>query len=150
MSMIGEPARESFLYYLWQNRSFEHHDLRTLCGRRVEILEKGRQNHDSGPDFLDALLRIDGELKRGDVEIHSVAGDWFAHRHHQDPRYNSVLLHVVTMDCKQNFETLCENGGTVPILNLDHYLEQAAEELESYTEYRPESRFRRDCVCPGR
>ena len=132
--MISEPARESFLYYLWQNRSFKDHDLRTLCGCQIEIVEKGQQNYDAGPDFLNALLRVDGELKRGDVEIHSVAGDWYSHGHHHDPRYNSVLLHVVTMNCKQDFVTRCENGKTVPVLNLDDYLEKAAEELETFTE----------------
>lgn len=136
MNRVEEPARESFLYYLWQNRSFKEHDLKTLCGKKVEVLEKGKQNYDAGPDFLNALLRIDGDLYRGDVEIHSVAGDWYAHGHHTDPRYNSVLLHVVTMNCKQAFITRCENGKTVPILNLDYYLEKAAKDLESYSEHQ--------------
>ena len=130
MNRINEPAREGFLYHLWQQRSF-HGPLSTVDGRRIEILERGEQNHDAGPDFLRALIIIDGEMKRGDVEIHPLAGDWFAHGHHKDPRYNNVILHVVTMHCPADFRTLRQDGETIPTLNLDQFLEKSAEELEA-------------------
>ncbi len=136
MNKIKEPAREGFLYHLWLNRSFEKYDLTTHDGHTVEIIEKGIRNYDAGPDFLNALVRLDGELLRGDIEIHSIAGDWYAHGHHRDPRYNNVILHVVTMSCPANFRTLLENGTNIPALNLDDYLEKTAEELELYSDLK--------------
>ncbi len=130
MTKIKEPAREGFLYHLWLERTFESIDLRTIDGQPVEILEKGERNFDAGPDFLNALVRIDDQLLRGDVEIHSIAGDWYAHGHHNDPRYNNVVLHIVTMECPASFRSIRQNGTLIPTLNLDAFLEKPAEELE--------------------
>lgn len=130
MDHVEEPAREGFLYHLWVERPFNSALLRTVDGRPVEIIEKGVRNNDAGPDFLNALVKIDEELKRGDVEIHPVAGDWYAHGHHRDPKYNRVVLHVVTLDCPAVFRTINAEGALIPTLNMDDYLEKSAEELE--------------------
>jgi len=130
MDKVEEPAREGFLYQLWLERGFSSQSLRTVDGRAVEVREKGARNYDAGPDFLDALIVIGGEMLRGDIEIHPVAGDWFLHGHHRDPRYNSVVLHVVTMDCPANFRTLRQDGTLVPTLNLDAFLEMPADQLQ--------------------
>lgn len=130
-----EPAREGFLYHLWLNREFKNIHLQTICGHKIEILEKGQRNYNAGPDFLNALLRIDSTLKRGDIEIHPVAGDWYAHGHQEDPRYNNVILHLVTMNCPKDFITRKKNGAFVHTMNLDDYLEKTAEELELECDY---------------
>ena len=130
MDHIEEPAREGFLYHLWVERPFQNVPLRTVDGRTIVILEKGVRNRDAGPDFLDALIKIDDRLQRGDVEIHPVAGDWYAHGHHRDPKYNRVVLHVVTLDCPTVFRTINAEGAAVATLNMDDYLEKSAEELE--------------------
>ena len=137
MSKIEEPAREGFLYHLWLDRTFDAVSLFTIDGLPVEILEKGVRNYDAGPDFLNALVRLGSDLSRGDVEIHSIAGDWYAHGHHNDPRYNDVVLHIVTMDCPSTFRTIRQNGGAIPTLNLDSFLEKSAEELEDEVEIQP-------------
>ncbi|MBN1464708.1 DUF2851 family protein [candidate division KSB1 bacterium] len=129
MNKIEEPAREGFLYHLWLDRQLTV-NLRTIDGRALEILEKGVRNYDAGPDFLDALIRIDSQLERGDIEIHPIAGDWYAHGHHRDPRYNNVILHLVTMECPPTFRTIRQDAALIPTLNLDTYLEKTAEELE--------------------
>ena len=134
MDKIEEPAREGFLYFLWVERQFAPNTLRTIDGRTVEIIEKGERNYDAGPDFLNALIRLDSQLVRGDVEIHPIAGDWYAHGHHRDARYNNVILHLVTLDCPPAFRTIRANGTCVPTLNLDEFLEKSAEELELETE----------------
>lgn len=139
MDKIEEPAREGFLYHLWVERQFAPRALVTIDGRAVDILEKGERNYDAGPDFLNALLRIDSELQRGDVEIHPIAGDWYAHGHHRDARYNNVILHVVTLDCPKAFRTIRANGTLVPTLNLDEFLEKSAEELEIETDIQTTS-----------
>lgn len=129
MNHIQEPAREGFLYHLWLDREFNQH-LTTINGEAVDILEKGERNYDGGPDFLNALIRFNSNLLRGDIEIHSLAGDWYAHGHHRDPHYNNVILHLVTMDCPSSFRTIRADGEQVPTLNLDSILEKSAEELE--------------------
>jgi hypothetical protein len=130
MDHVEEPAREGFLYHLWVERPFASSALRTVDGRTVEIIEKGVRNNDAGPDFLNALVKVDEQLKRGDVEIHPVAGDWYAHGHHRDPKYNRVILHVVTLNCPAVFRTVNAAGELIPTLNMDDYLEKSAEELE--------------------
>ena len=129
MEKIKEPAREGFLYQIWVERSFNR-PLRTVDGQDVRIVEKGIRNYDAGPDFLNVLINLNGETVRGDIEIHPIAGDWYAHGHHTDPRYNNVILHVVTMACPSSFQTRRQDGRLVPSLNLDDYLEKTAEELE--------------------
>lgn len=131
MAQIKEPAREAFLYHLWESKNFDTRELNTIDGRKIEIRKKGVRNYDSGPDFLDALIFIENRLLRGNIEVHPVAGDWYAHRHHTDPRYNSVVLHVVTMNCPATFKTINQAGQIIPTINLDSFLDKKAEDLES-------------------
>ena len=140
MASIKEPAREGFLYQIWMERPFAGKKLLTTEKKPIEIREKGIRNYDAGPDFLDALIAIEGQLLRGDVEIHPVAGDWYMHQHHKDPRYNRVVLHVVTMHCPSEFRTLAQDGRSIATLNLDDYLEKSAEDLEADSETTPKSR----------
>ena len=68
--------REEFLYYLWENRLLNL-DLKTTEGEDVTILSVGSRNFDSGADFVNARVRINGTLWAGQVEIHVRASDWF-------------------------------------------------------------------------
>jgi hypothetical protein len=94
----------------------------TAEGRHVEVVHPGRVSEDGGPDFRDAVIAIDGERVRGDVELHVRASDWRAHGHHRDPRYNSVILHVVLWS-SGGLPIGLENGKTVPTLVLSQYLD---------------------------
>jgi len=50
----------------------------------------------SGPDFTGSIFQLEGQPpEKGDVEIHVHATDWTRHRHHKDPAYDSVRLHVM-------------------------------------------------------
>ena len=86
---------EEFLHYIWQYALYDSADLVTTCGKSIEVVFAGRYNRDAGPDFLEARLNIDGVLWVGHVEIHINASDWTVHKHHKDPAYNPVILHVV-------------------------------------------------------
>lgn len=91
-------------------------------GQRYQLLFAGRSGGPAGPDVRDAvLLRLasdgDGERLVGDVEFHTRAGGWHAHRHHSDPRYNHVILHVV-LRCDGLQPTRCQDGRLVPVCSL--------------------------------
>lgn len=101
--------KEDFIYYLWENRLLSK-DLATVDGEPVYVISVGVRNYDSGPDFLDAHVRIGKTLWVGHVEIHVNASDWFRHGHQNDDAYNNVILHVVY--CNDN-ERL-----TIPTLEI--------------------------------
>lgn len=86
------------MQYIWQHRLLRPGVMATVDGRRVDIIDPGRLNTASGPDFFNAKVRIGGDLWVGDVEIHVRASDWHRHGHDGDPAYESVVLHVVDAD----------------------------------------------------
>jgi len=87
---------ERFLQALWNEQRFRP-ELRLTDGRRLEVVSPGTWNVEAGPDFKNALLRIDGFLCSGDVEIHRAVSDWRRHGHDCDPAYAGVVLHAVWM-----------------------------------------------------
>lgn len=109
------------------SRLWLHHGLlptrgRSTAGEAVELVYRGRWSHGVGPDFRDALVVLGhGPLQRGEVEIHIRASDWQAHGHHRDPRYDSVILHVVMWD-DLGQPALKANGEPVPTIALSEHL----------------------------
>lgn len=90
---------EWILQALWNERYLmERDNLRTVSGKSVEIIHPGNWNVEAGPDFIDAVLRIDNELCRGDIEIHHTPEDWHRHGHTASNGYENVILHVVWKD----------------------------------------------------
>ena len=86
------PDREERLYAQWERSAG-----RTLHGRggSYRILQPGKRNSGPGPDYLGALVAFpDGQLCRGDVEIHLQRAGWYRHSHQWDPRYSELILHV--------------------------------------------------------
>ena len=75
---------ESVLQNIWFNGDFNHKGLRTQSGKYVSILNPGRWIENTGPDFLEAVLKIDGKIIVGSVEIHFELMDWFYHQHHKN------------------------------------------------------------------
>ncbi|MDR1332002.1 MAG: DUF2851 family protein, partial [Tannerella sp.] len=63
------------------------------------------------PDFFNAKIRTGDNIWVGDVEIHERASDWYAHNHHRDKAYDSVILHVVGLNDTPVYRT---NGEPVP------------------------------------
>ncbi len=86
--------KEDFLNYLWENRLLKGR-LETADGLEVEVVKTGFRNADSGPDFLEAQVRIGTTLWAGNVEIHVKSSDWNRHGHMWDKAYDNVVLHVV-------------------------------------------------------
>ena len=121
--------RESFLVHVWNRQLIKRDCLSTVDGRRIEVLHPGHENNDSGPDFCNAIITIDGgNPLKGDVELHISPREWQAHSHHKDPNFNGVILHVVMWDDGKE-ASLLQSGEMVPILALRPYLNGSLKEL---------------------
>lgn len=109
--------KESFLHYVWQNKLFVNTNLLTTDGQRVELVDVGRLNGDSGPDFFNAKVKIDDTLWAGNIEIHVNASDWNRHNHSVDKVYDSVILHVVRVADATIYRT---DGEKIPQLIVQY------------------------------
>src|SRR5688572_29905985 len=90
--------KESVLQYVWQFRRYNASGLTTTTGLPITVIHPGKLNTDSGPDFLNAKIRIGDVEWRGHVEIHIRSSEWLQHGHHHDRKYDNVILHVVYED----------------------------------------------------
>lgn len=88
---------------------------RLESGESVRIIDPGNLNRDSGPDFFNAKVKIDGKLWIGNIEIHMRASDWHRHGHDMDPAYDNVILHVVATS---DTHILRKNGTTIPQMRV--------------------------------
>jgi hypothetical protein len=107
--------KEDLLHYLWKTKKFNLKSLYTEEGDPLEILNFGFHNKDSGPDFLNAQLKISKTHWVGNVEMHVYASDWKKHKHDMDPAYNNVILHVVF---ENDFSIKRKDGSIIPTLVL--------------------------------
>ena len=109
---------EELLIYVWRYKLFSNFNFQTVNNKSIEIISFGTRNYDSGPDFFNAKIRIDGQLWAGNVEMHVNSSDWLKHKHQNDKAYNNVLLHVVYNHNKE-IEVL---GRELPVLELKNYI----------------------------
>lgn len=127
---------EILLHYIWQQRLWASIPQATTDGLAVEILSVGQHNRDAGPDFSHAHVRIGAQEWVGNIEMHIRASDWRHHRHHTNPAYDNVILHVV---CEADEPTYNTRGECIPqcVLRYPHnqdYLSQlfsAAQQMDS-------------------
>ncbi len=106
---------EQFLHYVWKYKLFNTGDLITTDGESVEVVKTGVHNHDAGPDFFNAHVRIANTLWVGNVEIHKQSADWHRHKHHDDKAYDNIVLHVVYED---NAIVQRGSGEVIPTIEL--------------------------------
>lgn len=123
---------ELLLHYCWKHRLFPLRELVTTDGRSVEVIDSGLHNHNAGPDFFNAKVKIGGTLWVGNVEIHDRSNDWFLHGHDKDAAYNNVVLHVAETI---NGDVKTQSGNVPPQMQLsvpqyvkDHYEELLRED----------------------
>jgi hypothetical protein len=106
---------EHLLHYVWKYKLCAPSGLVTTQGLPVTVIDPGIQNTDAGPDFFNAKIRIGETMWVGNVEIHLKASDWFAHNHHKDKAYDSVILHLAGII---DTETDRTNGEAIPQAQL--------------------------------
>jgi len=89
----------------------------------ITILQVGVHNHNTGPDFFNAQIKIAEQLWAGNVEIHIKSSDWFLHNHEQDPNYDNVILHVVW---EHDTEIHRKDNTVIPTLVLKDVVSKSA------------------------
>ena len=104
------------MHYVWKHKLFPLRELETSDGQTVEVIDPGLHNHNAGPDFFNAKVRIGRTLWVGNVEIHDKSSDWYLHGHDKDQRYDNVILHVAGV---LDAEVMNTNGEFVRQMQLD-------------------------------
>jgi hypothetical protein len=107
--------KEDLLQFAWLYKLYSQVDLLTDTNERIEVIDPGQLNHDSGPDFFNAKVIIDSTLWVGNIEIHTFSSDWVKHKHNTNKQYNNVILHVVHYN---DLPTLNEQGIRIPTLEM--------------------------------
>ena len=83
------------MHTIWKYRLLQQQEFTGTRGEAIRVEAVGEHNHDSGPDFFNAKISINGILLAGNVEIHIKTSDWLRHDHQHDKAYNNLVLHVV-------------------------------------------------------
>lgn len=95
-------------------------DFTTLAGDAVHIVQFGVWNRESGPDFVEAAVSINGsEPMRGSIELDPDARDWEHHAHASNPAYENVVLHLFMQTGGGEFFTRTVEHRNVPQVLLD-------------------------------
>lgn len=110
---------ESLLQYIWKNSLFRPGQLVSTEREPVMVIYPGMHNHNAGPDFLEAKIKIGNTFWAGNVELHMRTSDWHKHKHDSNPDYQNIILHVVYEDD----EPL--GGASFSTLELKDHIEEA-------------------------
>lgn len=127
---------EAVIQDLWHRQQFQTDGLKTSDGSQLTVINPGTLNTDSGADFSGACITLasgfasDGVLEwTGDIEVHRSSGEWLLHRHHEDPRYNRVVLHVVLLEDRYTGSLRRSDGTLLPELVLYPLLDSSLRSL---------------------
>jgi hypothetical protein len=127
---------EKLLQYLWNFKVFTHFDFTDTNGDPVEILDFGRWNTDSGPDFLMARIKTKNIILAGNIELHVKSSDWIFHQHSKDPAYQNIILHVVFQNDVDIKDFADQN---IPTLELKDYIDRNV--FQKYENLLKENQF---------
>ena len=120
---------ENFLHFVWKYQKFDSSELETTTHQKLVVFNPGNHNHDSGPDFEEARIKI-GEIEwAGNVEIHLRSSDWDKHKHSENPAYKNVILHVVW----ENDLEIMIDKTPIPTLELKQLIDPKL--ISSYTKH---------------
>jgi len=127
---------EQLLHYVWKHKMFPLGELKTTDGSPVEVIDPGLHNHNSGPDFFNAKVKINQTLWVGNVEIHDKSSDWYLHGHDKDQAYDNVVLHVTG---EPDAEIMNTHGQYIPQVQLavPAVVQENYEELLRTDQYPP-------------
>lgn len=100
-------------------------------GNRVEVICPGRASSGPGRDFTDAVIVVNDEKLVGDIELHVTSDLWQKHRHHINPAYNSIVLHVALWKGGK-LPVRLQAGVVVPTIILSSYISKNALTCRRY------------------
>lgn len=112
---------EAYLHYLWRMKKISPLQMQLTNGKKFEVVNFGWYNEDSGPDFFNGQVNIDGIKWHGNIEMHIRSSDWYNHKHQFDKAYDNVILHVVYEHDKE----VEVNNQFLPTLELKQYINQS-------------------------
>ena len=99
----GEGCGELELQARWFSGEFGR-DFMGTAGERVRIVHYGEWNRLEGPDFVEAVVEIDGGApRRGAIELDLDARDWERHGHACNRDFEDTVLHVFARSGMQQF-----------------------------------------------
>lgn len=127
---------EKLLQYLWNFKVFTDFNFKDLEKNPIEILDFGKWNKDSGPDFLMAKIKINNIILAGNIELHVKSSDWIFHQHSKDPNYDNIILHVVFQN-DADIDDLHKKN--IPTIELKDYIDKNI--FGKYEKLLKESKF---------
>jgi hypothetical protein len=89
------------------------------AGEQIEIVQFGTWNRETGPDFSNAAVRIDGELTRGSIEFDLADQNWEIHGHATNPAFDETALHVFVNAGARAFFSRTTANRNVPQVRVD-------------------------------
>ena len=120
-SVSEDPLRplpdELELQALWFAGAFGR-DFRCCRGRPVRIVQFGEWNRGAGPDFVHAVVEIEGVRCHGAIELDPQAGDWEAHGHGANPAFSGVVLHVTFAPAREEVFTRDHEHREIPRVEI--------------------------------
>ncbi len=134
--MIQEASLRAF----WASR-LAAREYTSTDGRVVDVKFPGFENDEAGPDFINAVIEVEGFELRGDIELHRLESDWQAHGHHCQHEYRNVILHVVLRADGPRARTIA--GERIVTISLAQNL---GERLPALLE---EAEHAKACPCPA-
>ena len=91
-----------------------------ISGEKIDVVQFGTWNRESGPDFRDAAIRVNGSGPiRGCIELDVSDRSWETHGHATNPAFEESVLHVFVEKSDREFFTRTKSHRNVPQLCID-------------------------------
>src|SRR5687767_885505 len=92
----------------------------SVAGDQVEIIQFGTWNREAGPDFSDAVVRInDDDPIRGTIEFDLADRSWETHGHSTNAAFDDAVVHVFVQQSERLFFTRTKSNRNVPQVRVD-------------------------------
>lgn len=129
---------ENFISRIWENPLY-YDALKTTDNRKIEVIDYGVRNKDSGADFKNATVKIGDSVFKGDIEIHRTVRDWLQHNHHTNESYKQVVLNVAMWDDESKVSI------DVPTVILSEHLTRSIHKIWREIINNPSPQFKLPC-----
>jgi Protein of unknown function (DUF2851) len=92
----------------------------SVSGDDVEIVQFGTWNRAAGPDFSDAVVRLNAsDPIRGTIEFDVADRSWETHGHATNPAFDDAVLHVFVQQSDRAFFTRTKSNRNVAQVRVD-------------------------------